>query len=189
MEEGEASLVAAFGANQIVHIVFDEEELACGAAFNLELPEAHRKILIPDRIGADMMGAFFAVIDIIAFRGTVDILFHGEIGIIGHPERLVGMFLEMFTVSDLLESDMIIFVAAEGTLRYTGRIDQQLAFFFMGNLFEDIELVVEIIIENNHMVIAIEFFCQELGVGNSFAGRACDFIAGILLADIGFENW
>ena len=61
---------------------------------------------------------------------------------------------------------------------------QYLTLFLVWYLFEDIELVVKVVIENDYVVILFHFLIHLIGIGDTLAGRACKLEIGVVLADI-----
>ena len=58
----------------------------------------------------------------------------------------------------------------------------------MGKLFEDIELVVEVVIHHHYAVILFQLLSQSFAVVKALAGGACQLEIGVGLADIVLQN-
>ena len=184
-QQSETRLIAAFGFSHIVHIGLEDIERTCGTSLYLELLKAHRHVFIPDIVGRDMSPEPADIEDTALRVGTVaEVLRVVLIGIKGHT----GVFFDMLVVGYLLLADAAVVSASARAAGLAAGIYEKLAVLLAWELFEDIEIVVEVVIDNDDAVVLAELLIELIGVGDTLAGRACELVLRVVFADIVLEK-
>ena len=88
----------------------------------------------------------------------------------------------MISVCYLLCTDSLIVERTVCTGRVTAGIYKYLALFLVWYLFENIELVIEIIVDDNNMIVLTDLGIKGFGIGYTLAGRACELEVWIVLS-------
>ena len=188
-QEYEPCPVNEFGFYHVVEIVLHEIEDIEGASLDLELVEAHGNILVPDVVGSDMCAEFLDIKEapVIALAGESSLSLGMIVGELIGIEGEIGVLLHMIGIGDLLIAYGLIMESTVGTSGIAAGIDEYLAFFLVWDLFEDIELVVEIVIKNHDVVVLFHFSLESFGIGKALAGRAGELVVRVVLPDILLE--
>ena len=95
----------------------------------------------------------------------------------------------MISVCYLFRTDSLIVERTVCTGRVTAGIYKYLALFLVWYLFEDIELVIEIIVDDNNMIVLTGLGIKGFGIGYTLAGRACELEVWIVLSYVILTDW
>ena len=182
----EPCLVNKFGLYHVVEVVLHEIEDIKGTSLDLELVEAHGDILVPDVVGSDMCAELLDIekAPVVAFAGEGSLSLGMIVGELIGIEGEIGVLLHMVGIGDLFIAYGLIMESTVRTSGIAAGIDEYLALLLVGDLLEDIELVVEVVIEHHYVVVLFHFSPESFGIGKSLAGGTGEFVARVVLPDI-----
>ena len=147
------------------------EHIKCSALY-LELIESHGNILVPDVVGSYMCAERLYVKEapVLALTFKYGLCFGVFLGKSVGIERSIGVLPYVVRIGYLFKTYGLIVEGAVGTGGIAAGVYKYLAFLLVRYLFEDIELVVEVVINNYDMVILSDLFIELVGIGYSLAG-------------------
>ena len=183
-QEYKSCLTDTFRLHHVIEVVFHKIEHIKGPALYLELVEAHGNILVPyiirSYVCAERLYVIKAPVLTLTFKYSLCLRV-----LLCEPVRIkgsIGVFPYVVGIGYLLGAYCLIVERTVHAAGIAAGVYKYLALFLVGYLFEDIELVVEVVIEDNYMVILFDFLVKSFRVGYSFAGGACELEAGIVLS-------
>ena len=187
LHEDITCFVTAFGLYHVVHIMLHESDDIESPALYLELLKAHRHVFFPYFISRDEVWRILylenAPVHELTFSASL------AVGVVGEKHIvLVRIFRHMTGIGYLFLADGSVMGGAVGTFRFTAGIDQYLAFFLVGYLFQSLEIMVEVIVDNNNVIILFHFGIKPFSVGYTLAGGTGYLIIVVVFPDIFFQK-
>ena len=90
----------------------------------------------------------------------------------------------MLGIRKLFSTDNTVMLRPQLTAGVTAGIYKQFAFFLVAYFFKSLEIIVQVIVDNDYVVILIEFIVKLIRLSDTFAGRACELIIRVICTDI-----
>jgi hypothetical protein len=150
-----------------MEILFQEEVVGGGTAFDFEVAEAEGEVAVDDVVVGDVgvpLGDFVEFV--LAAAVVVDA---GD-----ESELAVGYVLIMFH--------------SFGAVIFADGVEKDLAFFGTLDRLQKLEVVVQVIVEDDEVVVFLQFMVEVGGAAEAFGGAGDDFEGFVFVADIGFQD-
>ena len=172
LHELKPRLIPAFRLDHVIHVMLGQIEDIGRSALNLELLKAHRDVGVPDLIRTDVILQLLDLKQRSAGAGAV--IKPQDAGILTldalHIQRHVMILPHMVCIDDLLLTDCLIMLGSGRTSRIAAGIHQQLAFFLIGDLFQCLEIMVEVVVNDDDMIILADLLTELIAVSDALTG-------------------